>query len=156
MARDDRGADRLGHERREVILRKTHHGPILGVDDEGRPLAVRLARLDEGGWFHQWYEMERARSLAEWKQAMSRLNVAYMNTMYADRDGNILYIYNSAVPRRSTSTTGEARWTAAIPAPSGTATTARRAAAAAPSRDRLPAELQLHAARGDAGPGMER
>jgi acyl-homoserine-lactone acylase len=29
------------------------------------------------------------------------LNVPYMNTMYADRDGNILYIYNHAIPRRS-------------------------------------------------------
>jgi acyl-homoserine-lactone acylase len=28
------------------------------------------------------------------------LRVAYMNTMYADADGNIGYIYNSAVPRR--------------------------------------------------------
>ena len=34
--------------------------------------------------------------------AAALLNVPYMNTMYADRDGNILYIYNSAVPRRST------------------------------------------------------
>jgi acyl-homoserine-lactone acylase len=90
-----------GLERREYRLTKTHHGPIVGVTDDGRPLAVRLAKLDEGGWFEQWYGMMRARSLQEWRAAAALLNVPYMNTMYADRDGNILYIYNHAIPRRS-------------------------------------------------------
>jgi acyl-homoserine lactone acylase PvdQ len=90
-----------GLETRRFRYWKTHHGPIVGVHADGRPLAVKLARLDEGGWFLQWDEMIRARSLEEWRQAMSRLNVAYMNTMYADADGHIGYVYNSAVPRRS-------------------------------------------------------
>jgi acyl-homoserine lactone acylase PvdQ len=42
-----------GVERRTETLRRTHHGPILG-SHEGRPVAVRLARLEEGGWFEQW------------------------------------------------------------------------------------------------------
>jgi pimeloyl-ACP methyl ester carboxylesterase len=46
--------------------------------------------------------MMRAGSLEEWRAAVALLNVPYMNTMYADRDGNILYIYNHAIPRRST------------------------------------------------------
>ena len=45
--------------------------------------------------------MMRARSLEEWRAAVALLNVPYMNTMYADRDGNVLYIYNHAIPRRS-------------------------------------------------------
>lgn len=90
-----------GLEPREFRFTKTHHGPILGLTDDGRPLAVRLAKLDEGGWFEQWYGMMRARSLQEWRASVSLLNVPYMNTMYADRDGNILYIYNHAIPRRS-------------------------------------------------------
>lgn len=90
-----------GLEPRAFRFTKTHHGPILGRDDRDRPLAVRLAKLDEGGWFEQWYGMMRARSLNEWRTAAAVLNVPYMNTMYADRDGNILYIYNHAIPRRS-------------------------------------------------------
>jgi acyl-homoserine lactone acylase PvdQ len=90
-----------GLEPREFRFTKTHHGPILGLTDRDRPLAVRLAKLDEGGWFEQWYGMMRARSLEEWRTAVALLNVPYMNTMYADRDGNILYIYNHAIPRRS-------------------------------------------------------
>ncbi len=90
-----------GLEPRDVAFTKTHHGPVLGLTDDDRPLAVRLAKLDEGGWFEQWYGMMRARSLQEWRAAAALLNVPYMNTMYADRDGNILYIYNHAIPRRS-------------------------------------------------------
>ena len=90
-----------GLEPREYRFTKTHHGPILGLASDGRPLAVRLAKLDEGGWFVQWYGMMRARSLDEWRSAAALLNVPYMNTMYADRDGNILYVYNHAIPRRS-------------------------------------------------------
>lgn len=92
-----------GVEDRTYRFWKTHHGPVVGVDDDGRPLAAKLARLERGGWFDQWDAMIRARSLDAWKEALSMLNVAYMNTMYADADGNIGYIYNSAVPRRDIS-----------------------------------------------------
>ncbi len=107
-----REGDRV--EPRAYRFYKTHHGPILGVrgPDDGppevagftaplRPLAVRLTKLEEGEWYRQWYEMMRARSLDEWRTAVARLAVPYMNTMYADADGNILYIYNAAIPRRS-------------------------------------------------------
>jgi acyl-homoserine-lactone acylase len=90
-----------GIEERKFTLRKTHHGPIVAADSLGRPLAVRLTKLDEGGWFEQWYEMQLAHSLDEFRTALSRLAVPYMNTMYADRDGNIYYVYNAAVPRRA-------------------------------------------------------
>lgn len=90
-----------GVESRDFHFSKTHHGPILGLTDDGRPLAVRLAKLEEGGWFEQWYGMMRASSLEEWRASVSLLNVSYMNTMYADRDGNILYVYSHTIPRRS-------------------------------------------------------
>jgi penicillin amidase len=90
-----------GIEERSFKLRKTHHGPILAERD-GKPLAVRLAKLEEGEWITEWYEMSKARTLTEFKRAVSRGAIPYMNVMYADRAGNIYYIYNGAVPRRST------------------------------------------------------
>lgn len=93
-------------ELRSASFRKTHHGPIVGerTGDDGveRPLAAKVAKLEEGGWFAQWYGQMMATSLDEWKRAASVLSVAYQNTMYADRDGNIMYLYNAAVPRRTT------------------------------------------------------
>ncbi len=102
-------------EELEFRFIKTHHGPILGIrelDGEDSPngsesaeslspLAVRVTMLEEGGWYDQWYGMMRAQTLEEWRAAVARLAVPYQNTMYADADGNIQYIYNAAVPRRS-------------------------------------------------------
>lgn len=89
-----------GVEARRFTFRKTHHGPILS-EHEGKPVALRLAMVEEGGWLDQWYDMTRARSLDEFKTALRRVAIPYMNITYADRDGNILYAYNGTVPRRS-------------------------------------------------------
>jgi penicillin amidase len=100
------GGDDGEVEPREFRFIRTHHGPVLGIREtetgEPRPLAVRVSMLEEGGWYDQWYDMMRAQSLEEWRRAVARLAVPYQNTMYADADGNIQYIYNAAVPRRST------------------------------------------------------
>ena len=95
VRRDDGSLDA-----REFRFWSTHHGPIVGVHDDGRPLAAKLARYDEGGWYDQWDAMIRAQSMEEWRAAMSMLRVAYMNAMYADADGNIGYVYGGAYPRR--------------------------------------------------------
>ena len=79
---------------------RTHHGPVVGLDGDGRPLTAKIAMLEEGGWFAQLDAMIRAQSLAEFQTAVGRLSIAYMNLMYADADGNIWYLYGSAVPRR--------------------------------------------------------
>jgi acyl-homoserine-lactone acylase len=91
---------KVGATSRVFHLRKTHHGAIVGERD-GKPLAVRFARLEEGGQVDEWYEMGKARSLEQFKKAMSRVAIPLFNTMYADREGNIFYVYNGAVPRRS-------------------------------------------------------
>ena len=87
-------------ESQPIRLWKSHHGPVLGLDEQGHPLAVRVATLEEGGWFDQWDAMIRADDREEWLDAVARLNVSYMNVMYADADGNIGYIYGSRVARR--------------------------------------------------------
>lgn len=90
-----------GVERRGFKFRKTHHGPIVAVR-EGKPLSIKLAKLEDGGSAYQRYLMGKAKSLAEFKAAVSGGAVPMFNVMYADRDGNIFYAYNGAVPRRST------------------------------------------------------
>jgi len=90
-----------GVEPRSFKFRKTHHGPIVAIR-EGKPLSIKLARLEDGGSGYQRYMMGKAKSLAEFKKAVSGGAVPMFNVMYADRDGNIFYAYNGAVPRRST------------------------------------------------------
>jgi acyl-homoserine-lactone acylase len=86
-------------ERRAFTFRKTHHGPIVGTRG-GRPLALRMAKLDGDGWLGEWYAMTRARSVSELKAAMRPLDMLFGNVMAADAGGNIFYLYNAAVPVR--------------------------------------------------------
>lgn len=88
-----------GIERRVVTFRKTHHGPIVGMRD-GKPLALRMAKLDADGWLAEWYAMTRARNVLQLKAAMRPLNMLFGNVMAADAGGNTWYLYNGAVPVR--------------------------------------------------------
>jgi len=81
-------------------MMKTHHGPVVARRN-GKFLAVRFARFEEGGQIAEWYAMSKSRNLAEFRSAMSVLAVPMFNAMYADDAGNIFYLYNGAVPRRS-------------------------------------------------------
>jgi acyl-homoserine lactone acylase PvdQ len=80
-------------------FRRTHHGPVV-AQQAGRALAVRVARMEEGGSMQQWYEMGRARSLDEFRRALDRRALPTSNTMYTDTAGNIYYLHGNAVPRR--------------------------------------------------------
>jgi penicillin amidase len=84
---------------RTFKFRKTHHGPVVALRD-GKPLTVRMARYEDGGSFEQRYLMGKAKNLKEFQAAMARTAMAMFNTMYADRDGNIWYLYNGAIPVR--------------------------------------------------------
>jgi acyl-homoserine-lactone acylase len=88
-----------GVESRSFRMLRTLHGPLL-TSFEGHPVAVRLPKYDSHGWLKEWYEMTHARNLAELKAALSHLDMLFGNVMSADRDGNIFYVYNAAVPRR--------------------------------------------------------
>jgi penicillin amidase len=88
-----------GAETRTFKFRKTHHGPVVAVRD-GAPLTVRMSKFESNGVVEQRYLMSKARNFKEFRQAMARLDIPMFNTMYADRDGAIWYLYNGAVPKR--------------------------------------------------------
>src|SRR5262249_27384846 len=88
-----------GVETRRYRFRKTHHGPIIGARD-GKQVAARAAKLEEGGELQQRFAMNRARNFAEFKAALSQLALIGSNTIYADRAGNIFYVHGNAIPRR--------------------------------------------------------
>ncbi|MGH9840375.1 MAG: penicillin acylase family protein [Blastocatellia bacterium] len=89
-----------GVEVRRYKFRKTHHGPIIGSRD-GKQIAARVARMEEGGELRQRFAMNRARNFAEFKAALAQLAMTGSNTIYADDKGNIYYVHGNAVPKRS-------------------------------------------------------
>jgi acyl-homoserine lactone acylase PvdQ len=84
---------------RTVTFQKTHQGPILGTR-EGKPLALRMAKIAADGWLEEWYHMTRARTVGQLRAAMRPLNMLFGNVMAADAAGNTWYLYNGAVPVR--------------------------------------------------------
>jgi len=60
---------------------------------------VRSAEWGETRKTEQFLRMMEARNLTEWKDAMRMRAHVEQNLTYADRDGNIYYIWNAAIPR---------------------------------------------------------
>lgn len=89
-----------GGETRTVKFRKTHHGAVVAMRD-GKFLSGMMARYDEPGWLDQWYNMGKASNIDEFTKAIEPQAMQFGNIMYADRDSNIWYIYNGAVPIRT-------------------------------------------------------
>ncbi len=90
-----------GIEVRRYRFRKTHHGPIIGYRN-GKAVAARIARLEEGGELEQRIAMNRARNFRDFKAAILKVALTGSNTLYADNRGNIFYVHGNAVPKRST------------------------------------------------------
>lgn len=88
-----------GIESRAYRFRKTHHGPIIGLQN-GKAVAARASRMEEGGELVQRFAMNRARSFAAFKLALSQRALTGSNTLYADAAGNIFYVHGNAVPKR--------------------------------------------------------
>lgn len=83
-----------------VTHRRSVHGPVIS-EKSGKAIALRVVALDRPKLVEQTWDMTRARNLAEYERALSRLQVPMFNAIYADRDGHILYIFNGTTPVRS-------------------------------------------------------
>jgi len=90
-----RTGDAIATDTREFWT--SHLGPVVHRGD-GLVYIYRPALDGEFRAGEQWLEMMKAMSLDEWKDAMRIGARATSNFTYADRDGNILYVWVSAAP----------------------------------------------------------
>lgn len=63
--------------------------------------AIRYAGMGEVDHVEQFLRMNKATTLAEWQAAMREGPLPMFNTGYADKEGNILYVYNGLLPLRA-------------------------------------------------------
>jgi acyl-homoserine-lactone acylase len=89
-----------GFENRAVTYRKTHHGPIVRSLNATRQLATNVGRMNDALFGRQIYRMVRSRNYEEFRAALATLDQRMFNLVYADKEGNIFYLYNGIVPRR--------------------------------------------------------
>ena len=62
-----------------------------------RPIAMRVAAIDRPRLFEQFWRMGLAKNLDEWQDAMRMQQLPLFNTVNADRDGHIAYVYNATL-----------------------------------------------------------
>jgi acyl-homoserine lactone acylase PvdQ len=79
-------------------LRYSVHGPAFETADGW--VAVRYAGAGEIRAMEQFYRMGKARTYAEWREAMAMRAIPSFNFLYADRTGRIGFLYNAILPRR--------------------------------------------------------
>lgn len=83
----------------EFEFRYSEHGPVVAEKGD-KAWAVRIAGLENGRIFEQYHKMGKAKNLAEFEEALKMMQNPMFNVVYADRDGNILYLFNGNVPVR--------------------------------------------------------
>lgn len=101
------------------------HGPVVAVKGD-RALAIRMASLDQFGFLQQQYDMAKAADRTQFEASVKRLQVPMFNTLYADREGHISYLFGGRIPARKTGdfaywqgiidgTTSDTLWTDTLP-----------------------------------------
>jgi len=81
---------------REVL--RSAHGPVLRTDHG--VFAIRYAGMGEMRQTVQYYKLNKAHSLDDFKAAMRLQALPSINYVYADELGNIGYVYNGQFPVR--------------------------------------------------------
>jgi len=82
---------------REVLW--SVYGPTLRLPHG--TYAIRYPGMGDLRAVEQWYRMNKAKSLEEWRAAMRTSGIPNFNVVYADRQGHIGYVYNARLPRRA-------------------------------------------------------
>ncbi len=84
----------------------SHYGPIIGLSpfiwDDANAISYRDANIDNVRLIEQFFGMNKATSLKEFKKVYEEVGgIPWVNTMAADREGDAWYIDASATPRLS-------------------------------------------------------
>jgi len=75
------------------------HGPVL--KQSHGVYAIRYSGMHEMRTLEQFYRMNKSRNITEFKEAMKMQALPMYNTGYADKTGNIFYVYNAMIPKRN-------------------------------------------------------
>ncbi len=84
------------HAKRDVKF--SEHGPVL--ETAHGVYAVRYAGMGETRQLTQYHALNKAINFEEWMDAMRLQALPSINYIYADKQGNIAYIYNAQMPNR--------------------------------------------------------
>lgn len=82
---------------RKPVLR-SEHGPVMRT--RAGVFAIRYAGMDDVRLALQYWRLNRAEDLDQWRAAMALQALPSINYIYADERGNVGYVYNGLFPNR--------------------------------------------------------
>ncbi len=94
-------------------VHRSVHGPVI-INDKGA-FAIRYGAMDSLDQLDAYYRLNKASNLEEWQTQMARMDIPSTNFIYADKAGNIAYVYNAAIPDRPQLEEVQANWRGVLP-----------------------------------------
>ena len=88
-----------GLEERFAPTLTTERGPVF--EQNGRLYSWRIGGYRAFGGLYQLFEMGRAPGLAAFQQALYLQQIPCFHVLYADREGNLFYLYNTSAGVRA-------------------------------------------------------
>ncbi|MDJ0729845.1 MAG: acylase [Crocosphaera sp.] len=84
----------------QMGVKQSIHGVII-EQQKDIGYALRVAGLDRPGSLEQLWQMGRGQNLTEFQTILKQLQLPLFNILYADKDKNIMYLFNGLIPIRS-------------------------------------------------------
>ena len=84
----------------DLQVRSTLHGPVVNSTDD-KVVAIRMAGLDRSDLLLQHWRMINSTNLTEFEDALKMAQLPFWNVIYADKQGEIFYLFNGLIPKRN-------------------------------------------------------
>ena len=81
----------------QLVCKTSKQGPVIAEKGD-KAMAVRIAGLDNSGFFEQYHKMCKATNFKEFEAAEKMLQMPMFNTVYADKAGNVFYLDGGDIP----------------------------------------------------------
>ena len=95
-----------------IQIKKSDFGYI--VEEKGnKALALRLSGLDRPFFTKQFIKMAASKNLQDFENALKMQQLPLQNIVYADKYGDIFYMYNGIIPRRPSGNLND--WSQIVP-----------------------------------------
>lgn len=84
----------------EIIeFKYSKHGPVIWQNEQ-KAYAVRIAGFGNTKIMEQYHKMSQAKNINEFENALKMMQLPMFNIIYADKVGNIFYLFNGNIPVR--------------------------------------------------------
>ncbi|MEM1340592.1 MAG: penicillin acylase family protein [Bacteroidota bacterium] len=85
----------------DMTVKRTKHGIVINESEE-TALAIRFAQMDDLSLLLEQYDlMAKAKNLTDMQNALALRQMPFLNTVYADSDGNIMHHFGGLVPKKN-------------------------------------------------------